>query len=122
MGIKASLKLKEIHSEEIEVTDEVIGGDARNFKAWLEYKETGKFPTLPATQIRIKLFAKAVAAIEGEDKEILVKASNLQKYGFNVEDTEKFNILISELDVKKLKKYDFTVDQMRELFNKRFNF
>jgi len=122
MGIQASVKLSEIFKDKIKVTDEVIGGDAKNFKAWLDYKETGKFPTLPATQIRIKLFAKAVLSIEGEDKEILVKASNLQKYGFNVEDTEKFSILISELDVKKLKKYDFTIDQMRELFTNRFAF
>lgn len=120
IGIQASYvpRLNDIFENDLKL-DSVVGGEA-NFKAWLKYKGTGKFPTISAERIQIKLFAKALKNLSDDDKDILVKASNLMKYGFGVEDVKKYHILASELDIKKLQKYDMEISSMRELFSQRF--
>jgi hypothetical protein len=124
LGIKASYRprLKDIFDADIPLTDTIVGGDVNAFKAWLNYKMTGKFPTLTADKIRIKLFAKSLSTLNEEDKDALVKSSNLMKFGFTIDDVRKYHILASEDDIKKLQKYDMSINDMRSLFNSRFGF
>lgn len=122
MGIQASCRprLQDIFEADLKL-DSVVGGES-NFKAWLKYKNTGKFPTITAEKIQIKLFAKALNELPEEKKDVLVKSSNLMKYGFTIDDVKKYHILASEIDIKKLQKYDMTIESMRELFAQRFGF
>lgn len=119
VGIKASLN--DIFEKNLEIEDSVVGGK-ENFKAWLEYKNTGKWPSLLATRVRIKIFANEISKLDEENKEVLVKASNLLKFGFDIKDVEKYNVLASEKDLQKLQKYGMTTEQIKKLFEHRFGF
>jgi len=120
IGIKASLTLKDIYEKDIPINPEVVGGEDK-FKAWLKYKNTGRWPTMLADRIRLKMFARNLNELSEEDKDIFVKASNLMKFGFDVEDVKKYHILVADKDVQKLQKHGFTIGQMKDLFDKRFS-
>jgi hypothetical protein len=121
MGIHASMSLEEIYKKDLEANEDILGGK-ENFKVWLQYKETGKWPTTIAAQLRIKIFANAVLKLDNENKEHLIKASNLLKYGFDNTDLQKYNVLIAEKDIEKLLKYGMEIKDIKELYNKRFGF
>jgi len=119
IGIKASLTLKDVYEKDIPINPEVVGGEDR-FKAWLKYQNTGRWPTMLADRIRLKMFARNLNELSEEDKDVFVKASNLMKFGFDIEDVKKYHILVADKDIQKLQKHGFTIDQMKDLFNKRF--
>ena len=60
--------------------------------------------------------------LKEDKKDVLVKSSNLMKFGFTIDDVTKYHILASEVEIKKLQKYDMTIESMRELFDQRFGF
>jgi len=116
-GFKATLA--EIYVTQAEANEDVVGGKL-NFKTWLKYKETGKWPNLLSDQIRIKCFANTLMKSK-EIQEDLIKNSGLLKYGFDAEDIRKFSIIVSEKEVEKLLAYDIPILKIRELYNERFS-
>jgi hypothetical protein len=121
MGIHASMSLEEIYQKDLEANEDILGGK-ENFRVWLKYKNTGKWPTTIAAQLRIKIFANAVQKLDNESKEHLIKSSELLKYGFDNTDLQKYNVLIAEKDVEKLLTYSMTIENIKELYLKRFGF
>jgi hypothetical protein len=121
MGIHASMSLEEIYQKDLEANEDILGGK-ENFKVWLQYKNTGKWPTTIASQLRIKIFANAVQKLDNESKEHLIKSSELLKYGFDNTDLQKYNVLIASKDIEKLMKYGMEIKDIKELYSKRFGF
>jgi hypothetical protein len=121
MGIHASMTLEEIYEKNLEANVDILGGK-ENFKAWLKYKNTGKWPTTIAAQLRIKIFTNAVSKLDNNNKEHLIKASELLKYGFDNTDLQKYNVLIATKDIEKLIKYGMEIEDIKSLYSKRFGF
>ena len=121
IGIHASMSLFEIYEKDLEINEDILGGK-ENFRVWLQYKNTGKWPTTIASQLRIKIFANAVSKLDDENKEHLIKSSKLLQYGFDNTDLHKYNVLIAEKDVEKLMKYGMEIKDIKLLYSKRFGF
>lgn len=120
-GIKASMtdSIADIVALNLEVKPEVIGGQ-KAFMIWAMYKQTGQWPALLASRLQIKIFANAISKLPFEEREVLIRSSELLKYGFTIDDVNKFHILASNKDIEKLQRYGMSTEQIRELFSKRF--